>query len=101
MQDDPDFDLYNDALLDEAFTDFLNGSPEGGISALTRFTLDAGNSLDDDAVPAKGSHFEGKVPRETIDNINVRLAQATVSPFVRFRMQRGTLSVCRLWNVLT
>jgi hypothetical protein len=90
MEEDPDFELYNDAGFDEAFADLMNGLKEADAD-----TVDESNVLPDAvASVAEGREYDSKVPRETIDVINERLEHATETPFTRFRSRRGALSVC-------
>jgi hypothetical protein len=90
MEEDPDFELYNDAGFDEAFADLMNGLKEADADNVVE-----SNGLPDDvASVSEGREYDNKVPRETIDVINERLAQVTETPFTRFRSRRGALSVC-------
>ena len=46
-------------------------------------------------------HHEYKFPHDIVSELNGRIEQSTISPFDRFRSQRGMLSVSPVVLVLT
>lgn len=94
MNGDPDFDLYDDGSFDEAFLCLIDNLKNLGNGTQSNDLVTTSPREDESqtAVPHM-LNDESKVPEEMVYELNHRISRAMDSPFDRFRIQRGTLSV--------
>ena len=94
MNDDPDFDLYDDGSFDEAFLGLIDDIKDPGNDTQLNDSVTTSSRKDESqTVVPHMLDDESKVPEEMVHELNHRISQAIDSPFDRFRIQRGTLSV--------
>ena len=94
MNDDPEFDIYDEGGFDDAFAELINSLKEVESCARSNELTTNGSPLQELQRDVSGAlEDDCKVPHEAVGELNKRISKATLSPFDRFRSQRGTLSV--------
>ena len=100
MVDESEYDEYDDDGFDEAFADLVNGLKEAETREhLPRtFDLMTVNQSPQNGVSSLGVtevvDNEYKLPHDAVSELSERIDQTSLSPFDRFRKQKGVLSVC-------
>ena len=89
MPDEATADEYDDDGFDEAFADLIKGLNEAEhcVSSTT------GRADQQDAASQIVVEHDFKLPREAVYVLTERIEQTTMSPFSRFRKEKGRLSV--------
>jgi hypothetical protein len=94
---DSDFDEYDGDGFDEAFAELIESLNERDTSTSfdnvedTPAEYSGTQSIQLEEIHENGD--EHKVPHDTVLELNDRIQKTALSPFERFRRQRGTLSV--------